>query len=129
MRILYITFFLVLSVTLHAQNITSLRYGTTLAVYEVDIEFVEVIEDSRCPMNVNCVQAGKAIVLVNVFIEGNFLEERLLEFYPSGFNTESNITLFNADGLHIKGLNLMPYPVALSNTPKEDYYLDLVITN
>ena len=129
MRILYITFFLVLNVTIQAQNITSLKYGTTLAVYEVDIEFVEVIEDSRCPSNVNCVQAGKAVVLVKVFIEGNFLEERLLEFHPSGFNKESITTIFNSDGLQIKGLNLMPYPLALSNTPKEDYYLDLVITN
>ena len=77
--------------------------------------------------HVNCVQAGKAVVLVNIFINGSFFEERQLEFYPSGFSDVSVNTLFSADGLQIKGLNLMPYPIALTETSVEDYYLELGI--
>ncbi len=127
MRVLYIAFFFIFNVTLYAQTVASLNYGTTIAIDEVDIEFVKVIEDSRCPANVNCIQAGRAVVLVNVFANGAFLEERKLEFYPSGFSNQSVTTLFNADGLQIIGLNLMPYPVAMSKMPKENYFLELAI--
>ena len=127
MRLFYIAVFFLLSFTLQAQTVANLNYGTTIAIDEVDIEFVKVIEDSRCPANVNCIQAGRAVVLVNVFANGAFLEERKLEFYPSGFSNQSVTTLFNADGLQIIGLNLMPYPVAMSKMPKENYFLELAI--
>ncbi len=112
---------------LQAQSVANLNYGTTLAIDEVDIEFVKVIEDSRCPKNVNCVRAGKAVVLVNVYVHGNFIEKKRLEFYPSGFNNEAATTLFNTEELRIIGLNLSPYPITTRKTHKEDYYLELGI--
>lgn len=127
MKVLHIAFFFIFSLAIQAQTITNLNYKTTLSVDEVDIEFINVIEDSRCPKNVNCVRAGKAVVHVNIYVEGNFIEERRIEFYPSGFSNESVNTLFNSEGLHISGLNLMPYPVALSKSRKEDYFLELGI--
>jgi len=127
MRVFYIVFFFIFSNSIQSQNITSLRYGSTLVIDQVDIEFVEALEDSRCPKNVNCVRAGKAVVLVNVYVDGAFIEERRLEFYPSGFSNESTNTLFNSNGLRISGLNLMPYPIALAKTTKKDYYLELSI--
>lgn len=127
MKLFYIALFFMFSITIQSQDIASLAYGEAIAIDEVDIEFVEVLKDSRCPANVNCIQAGKAVVLVRVFANGNFLEERKLEFYPSGFSNQSFTTLFNADGLRIKGLNLIPYPMALSTTPKDAYFLELAI--
>jgi len=127
MNLIYISFLFIFSITIQAQDIASLTYGTSIAIDEVDIEFVQVLEDSRCPANVNCIQAGRAVVLVNVFANGEFLEERKLEFYPSGFNNEFVMTLFNADGLRITGFSLMPYPVAMSKTSKKDYFLELAI--
>ena len=127
MRLFYIVFFFLFTLAIHAQDITSLNFGTSIAIDEVDIEFVEVLEDSRCPANVNCIQAGRAVVLVNVYANGEFIEARKLKFYPSGFSNQDVTTLFNADGLRITGLNLMPYPIALSKTPKEDYFLELAI--
>jgi hypothetical protein len=127
MRVFHIVFFFIFSISIQSQDIANLAFGTTLAIEDVDIEFVKVLEDSRCPKNVNCVRAGKAIVLVNVYVNGNFIEERKLKFYPSGFSNESVNTLFKANGLRIGGLNLMPYPVASSKTHKEDYFLELAI--
>ncbi len=127
MKLLFLAFFFSFSATLQAQSVANLNYGTTLAIDEIDIEFVKVIEDSRCPKNVNCVRAGKAVVLVNVYVHGNFIEEKRLEFYPSGFNNQSATTLFKTDGLRISGLNLSPYPIATTKTLKEDYYLELAI--
>lgn len=113
--------------SLQAQNVAGLNYGTTIAINEVDIEFVDVIEDSRCPLNVQCVQAGKAVVLVNVYFQGNFIEERKLVFHPSGFSKKSGTMIYNSDLLQITGLNLMPYPIAESKILKKDYYLELGI--
>jgi len=127
MKLLHIVFFFFFSAALQAQSVASLNYGTTIVIDEVDIEFVQVLEDSRCPANVNCVRAGKAVVLVNVYVHGNFIEERKLEFHPSGFSNGSVSTLFNSNGLRIAGLNLLPYPVAMSKTTKEDYFLELAI--
>ncbi|MBT8393572.1 MAG: hypothetical protein KJN66_01865 [Bacteroidia bacterium] len=127
MKLLHFSFFFLFSVAVQAQSNANLNYGTSIAFDEVDIEFVDVLEDSRCPKNVNCVQAGRAVVLVNVYANGKFLEERKLEFHPSGFSNESLNTIFNAEGSRITGLNLMPYPVALSKTPKEAYFLELAI--
>lgn len=127
MKLFYIAAFFLFGATMQAQDIASLNYGNAIAIDEVDIEFVEVLEDSRCPANVNCIQAGRAVVLVNVFAHGEFFEERKLEFYPSGFSNQSITTLFNAGGLRITGMSLMPYPVAMSKTPKEAYFLELAI--
>ena len=117
MRLFYIVFFFLFTLAIHAQDITSLNYGTSIAIDE----------DSSCPVNVNCIQAGRAVVLVNIYANGEFIEARKLKFYPSGFSNQDVTTLFNADGLRITGLNLMPYPIALSKTPKEDYFLELAI--
>jgi len=127
MKLLHIAFFFLFSVTLQAQDVASLAYGNAIAIDEFDLEFVEVIEDSRCPLNVNCIQAGRAVVLVNVYANGEFLKERKLEFYPSEFSNQNMSTLFNIDGLRITGMNLMPYPVAMLKTQKEDYFLELAI--
>ena len=127
MKLYYLIFPLILSMSLQAQNVAGLNYGTTIAINEVDIEFVDVIEDSRCPANVQCVQAGKAVVLVNVYFQGNFIEERKLVFHPSGFNNKTGTMLYNSDLLQINGLNLMPYPIAESKILKKDYYLELGI--
>ena len=46
----------------------SLRYGNqrTIARGELTIRFVTVMEDSRCPIGVNCVWAGNAKIKVRV---------------------------------------------------------------
>lgn len=127
MRLFYFAVLFIFSISIYSQDIAGLNYGTTIAIDELNIEFVEVLEDSRCPKNVSCIQAGKAVVLVDVFANGEFLEERKLEFHPSGFNNQNITNIFSANGLRITGLNLLPYPVALSKTPKEAYFLELAI--
>ena len=52
-----------------------LRVGQTASVAPQGpiIEFVEVVEDSRCPANVTCVWAGRALILVRVSSSGDVL--------------------------------------------------------
>ena len=41
-------------------------YSKTVVFKDVAISFVKVLSDSRCPKNVQCVQAGEAKVLVRI---------------------------------------------------------------
>lgn len=128
MKLLTLFSFFILNTSVFAQELAILNFGTNVTISEVDIEFVDVIEDSRCPANVQCVLAGKAVVLVKVYFQGNFIEERKLVFHPSGFSNKSLKMLYNSELLQITGLNLMPYPVAESKILKKDYYLELDIS-
>eukprot|EP00657_Telonema_sp_P-1_P004455 TRINITY_DN20311_c0_g1_i1.p1 TRINITY_DN20311_c0_g1~~TRINITY_DN20311_c0_g1_i1.p1 ORF type:complete len:118 (-),score=31.44 TRINITY_DN20311_c0_g1_i1:150-503(-) len=40
--------------------------GETITLDGIKIKFAEVLEDSRCPTNVNCIWAGRAKVKVEV---------------------------------------------------------------
>jgi hypothetical protein len=54
--------------------------STTLANGSIRIEFHGVSSDSRCPADVECVQAGDAVVQVSVMADGRTEE---LEFHTS----------------------------------------------
>ena len=48
--------------------ITSKVYiGKSIVVENFKIEFIEVIQDSRCPKGVNCVWAGEVLIFVDLY--------------------------------------------------------------
>lgn len=127
MRLL--TVFLLITFFGHAQNrfITELNFGETLQYDVIEVEFVKVINDSRCPKNVQCIRAGEAKVLVNIYNDGKFLEEKELVFFASGVTNEThNVLMFTKD-LRLKGLTLYPYPSGLGSIPEQDYFLQIQV--
>lgn len=108
-------------------GIVSLDFGGVAHFEDVSIEFVEVISDSRCPKNVNCIRAGEAEVLIAIFRNGTFSHNKKLVFHASGLVNEKQVQLFNTDYLNIQGLALYPYPVGVGRIIDETYYLDLQI--
>ena len=109
------------------QFVTELFQGEIAQFEDIEIEFVEVLNDSRCPANVDCIQAGKAVVLVNVYEGGEFVEDRELVFFPSGVVNNRNVTLVAYPDISITGLELHPYPEAHQPIRKEDYALVLSV--
>lgn len=85
------------------------------------IKFKKVIEDSRCPKDVQCVWAGEAKVLVEVYENGAYKEDQELTF---GALTQ-RLAIINKDLLGVEALKLQPYPE--SSIPKDQmqYYLVL----
>ena len=110
-----------------SQIATDVFLGETVAIENVDVEFVELVSDSRCPKEVNCIRAGEAIILVNVYENGTFLEQRKLMFYSSGISNEDKNALIANGNINISGLNLEPYPRGLDKIRKEDYLLVLKV--
>lgn len=80
------------------------------------IEFVDVLEDSRCPSNVTCVWAG------NGKVEIRFTREtlRLNTYLDPRDSTISNV--------NVELLSLKPYPEHPVQFEKEDYKVRILVT-
>jgi hypothetical protein len=104
-----------------------LGFGETVNLREsVGIEFVDVLEDTRCPVNLTCVDQGNARVLVRGLTpRGNFLVQ---------LNTNTTLpfaALFDYYGVQLRKLE--PYPVYNAQTgssqiPDSEYEATLFVT-
>lgn len=79
--------------------------GTTVTSDGIKIEFEAVLEDSRCPVDVQCVWAGQARVKVN--ISSADMPEESLDLIVG--KKEKDV-LCVVDGYVLKAINLAPYP-------------------
>ena len=102
----------------------TLRIGQTMRISEenLTIEFLEVMEDSRCPKNVNCVWAGRAVVRVRITYSGPAQE--LLLTQP-GLTDEYSKEDFQRYQL---SYCVQPYPEQGRKIPENQYRLLLVVS-
>lgn len=118
------------SVKVDAPKIVSkLMYGSTIKVENIEFKFVAVESDSRCPKGVQCVWAGEAIVLVDVFENGKKTEQKRLVFSPTSQLQNGLGNLFSSEKLKVSGLNIAPYPEHGTKIKAEDYYVQLSVKN
>ena len=84
------------------------------------VSFDAVRSDSRCPMDVYCVWAGDAVIVVRLSQTGTGEIERELHTDPAGAGT--------SDALHvIKLLMLSPYPRSGSQIRPDEYVATLTV--
>ncbi|WP_123912609.1 hypothetical protein [Hanstruepera neustonica] len=107
--------------------VTKLQFGKQLISKNISVEFKDVINDSRCPKNVNCVRAGEAKVLVAIYDGHEFIEEKVIQITPTTYLMNELPVLISDDRIIVKGFNLMPYPIFGEKIKKEDYTLQLVV--
>lgn len=96
--------------------------GETVNIKGVSIKFLEVTEDSRCPKDVTCIWAGRAIVKVEVIGNGK-KEEKILIFGEVRPGEEKNTNLYNSGEFAITGLTLKPYPTSEITGKDKGYVL------
>jgi len=82
----------------------------------IEIEFLDVLEDSRCPSNVTCVWAG------NGEVEIRFSDEKIR------LNTYLEPHVAAISNVDIQLISLNPYPEHPRQFKKEDYVIRLLIT-
>jgi len=109
--------------------VTKLLIGDQAKVADIEIRFVEVLEDSRCPKDVNCVWAGEAKVVIELYKYNKFLEKKILIITPTSYLQEKLPIVFSSKDSQISLFNLQPYPNFRTPIKKEDYYLQLIIEN
>ncbi len=84
------------------------------------LTFTAVIEDSRCPTGVQCVQAGQASIALQASADGSASQELTLTVPTPDTATYA--------GYSIQLLSLDPYPVADQPTETEKYEATLVVS-
>lgn len=107
--------------------LSKLYFGESLYVDEVELKFVKVESDSRCPKNVNCVRAGEAIIEVEIYLKEVFIERKSLMIRPTNYSLQERIELLIDNENEIYVYNLLPYPINGEKTAVEDYFLQLDI--
>jgi hypothetical protein len=98
--------------------------GQTTTIDKTKITFTAVIEDSRCPTNVQCIWAGRAKVLVTITEKGKDAVEKevILGETKPGENADKTVLVSN--GATIMVSELKPYPKD-SNNEVKNYILVL----
>jgi len=101
----------------------SLVYGKTYVNYEknISIKLDSVTEDSRCPVNVECIWAGNA--RAKFILNSNNQLTRFSLNTSSGFRNDTIIS-----GYDIKLIELKPYPVYTHPINQTDYIARIKIT-
>jgi len=73
------------------------------------LKLIKVLNDSRCPEGVTCVWGGEVSVVVAVYNDKKFIEEKTILFNSK--NLEENIKWFeNYYSKKIKHVRVLPYP-------------------
>lgn len=107
--------------------VSKLMYGKTINVKDLELKFVALESDSRCPKGVQCVWAGEAVALVDVFRNGEKIEQKRITFPVRRRDLTGN--LFTSESLNVSGFNIAPYPKHNIKINTEDYYIQLDIRN
>lgn len=88
---------------------------------QLKVKFISVLEDSRCPKGVTCIQAGRGRVALQLTPQNKKYETVELSTASTGQETDFN-------GYQIKLVSLNPYPKMDSQVKPADYFLNLTVS-
>lgn len=92
------------------------------------LKLVKVFDDSRCPKGTTCVWAGEVSVIVNVYKDKKFIEEKTIKFNAK--NTSENSAWFsNYYSKKIKSIDVSPYPENGVTVKTKKQYIRIVFEN
>ena len=110
----------VVSIQLNTQfDLTAVQTGR-LDSAELTVRFWDIREDSRCPIDVNCIQAGQAKVVLRASNGGPETAELILSTAPG-------VDQVTFDGHSFKLVGVKPEPVSTRTLEMDDYVLTLLI--
>jgi hypothetical protein len=89
------------------------------------VKFTEVTEDSRCPINVQCIWAGRAKIVVTIGKDSQNIGDFVLT--SGGGSPELAVQNF-AKNYNIKLVDLQPAPISGSQTRKSAYIVTLIVS-
>ena len=84
--------------------------GEQVVINEVSVKFDEVLEDSRCPVNVECIWEGRLKAKIIVSEAGHKPEEKIVIFGQTRGNESANKILCETTGMRIEAVKVTPYP-------------------
>lgn len=88
-----------------------MHVGETIQLKGNRITFLAVTEDSRCPKNVNCIWAGRAIVLLKITDVSGMTSEKSIIIGQTKPNESKTKVLLEKEDYSFEAIALTPYPV------------------
>ena len=110
-----------LQATLGKRFVLEAGQAASIADERLVITFVKVSQDSRCPLNVMCVWAGEARVMIQVELNGQDMGQQELVLSAGG-----SPAVISLDKYHLQLLRLDPYPTTAGVAP-DDYTATMVV--
>lgn len=104
----------------------ALKEGESVVAREdkmLEVQFGRVVEDSRCPVNVNCIWEGEAVVKFAV-LQAGMPEDTVTLTLRGGYR---DLASQRIGPYTVSLLRLDPYPVADAKTPKGAYAAQLLV--
>lgn len=106
-----------------------LQFGQRVFLEDTDltVEFSLVSEDNRCTDSVECIQAGRAGVLLTV-TDAQFVRYQLVAYIPGLVATPyENNDIIQFQGYRFRLLQVDPYPVEGADRDVSEYTVLLVV--
>lgn len=96
-------------ISAEAQTVREIKVGIgrtkSIVRDRLNLRFLTVVEDSRCPIGVNCIQAGNAQIKVQISKPGG--QPKIFELNTNGPNQSIMV-----EGYEVKLTSLTPHPKA-----------------
>ena len=92
-----------------------------ISAEKISVTFQEVLEDSRCPIDVTCIWAGVAEVSLRVAVSGNESELSLSTSRPENSAVFENYTFWL--------ISVRPVPRSDQNTDSSAYFVTVMVDN
>lgn len=125
MKKLILLSFLVFSFSLFAQSELKITTKKCVPKKGYHLRLKTVFDDSRCPEGVTCIWAGEVSVVVEVYKDKKFLEEKTLTFNSK--NKEENFKWFATYfPKKIKSIGVAPYPKEGQIVKPKKQYIQIV---
>lgn len=96
----------------------------SIASENIEIKLINVSEDSRCPVGVQCIWQGQVTVNLNLIKNNNTVEN----FNLTNRSGDENLASKLVDGYQIKVVKVEPYPTNLKKLSPSDYNVTLEIS-
>ena len=118
----------IFSLSVFAQSEIKITPKKCLPKKGYHLKLVKVFDDSRCPTGTTCVWAGEVSVIVNVYKDKKFIEEKTIKFNAK--NTSENSAWFsNYYSKKIKSIDVSPYPENGVTVKTKKQYIRIVFEN
>jgi hypothetical protein len=99
----------------------SLYIGESAIVkdHNINLTFIDVLEDSRCPSDVICIWEGTVTLEINIHYNNQDLGNFILNL--------TNLHKASFMGYYVQFENLEPYPISTETILKSSYYATFVV--
>ncbi|WP_395043566.1 hypothetical protein [Flavobacterium sp.] len=109
MKKLFLLLFLSVSLFSFSQSQVNITSKKCISKKGFHLKLKSILNDSRCPENVVCAWAGEVSVVVEVYNDKKFVEEKKIVF--NNQNLDKNTMWFeNYYPKKIKTISVLPYP-------------------